>query len=284
MSSAGPLAMLCGGGSLPQAVADAAARSGRKVVLFPFRGAASGGWIERYPHHWCYIGQFGKFVRLAKADGCKDVVFIGSLIRPALWQLRFDWGAIKLLPRVVAAFRGGDNHLLSNTGRFVEEAGFNLIGAHEVAPEILVPAGALGRVQPTDSDRADIAAGFDYLRATGPYDVGQAVVVANKHIVAVEAAEGTDNMLARVAEMRAAGRIRTPLGTGVLVKGPKRGQDLRFDMPSIGPQTVEGTAKAGLAGIAVVAGSTIIAEAEQVVAAADRRKIFVIGDNAGSSR
>jgi DUF1009 family protein len=284
MSSAEPLAMLCGGGSLPQAVADAAARGGRKVVLFPFRGAAGGEWIERYPHHWCYIGQFGKFVRLAKADGCTDVVFIGSLIRPALWQLRLDWGAIKLIPRIVAAFRGGDNHLLSNVAKLVEAEGFHLVGAHDVAPEILVPAGALGRVQPNDSDRADIAAGFDYLRATGPYDVGQAVVVANKHIVAVEAAEGTDNMLARVAEMRAAGRIRTPLGTGVLVKGPKRGQDLRFDMPSIGPQTVELAAKACLAGIAVVAGSTIIAEPEQVVAAADRRKIFVIGDNTGSSR
>ena len=136
-----------------------------------------------------------------------------------------------------------------------EENGFRLLGAHEVAPEILMPEGALGRVQPRERDRADIAFGLDYLRASGPFDIGQAVVVADKHVLAVEAAEGTDAMLARVAEMRASGRVRSAVGTGVLVKAPKRGQDARFDLPSIGPRTVESVARAGLAGIAVVAGS-----------------------------
>ena len=126
--------------------------------------------------------------------------------------------------------------------------------------------------------------GFDYLRATGAFDVGQAVVVAGKHVLAVEAAEGTDEMLARVAEMRANGRVRAPAGTGVLVKAPKPGQDQRFDLPSIGPQTVEGVARAGLAGIAVVAGSTIIAKPEQLIAAADHANIFVIGAPAGTAR
>ena len=126
--------------------------------------------------------------------------------------------------------------------------------------------------------------GFDYLRATGGFDVGQAVVVAGKHVLAVEAAEGTDEMLARVAEMRANGRVRAPAGIGVLVKAPKPGQDRRFDLPSIGPQTVEGAARAGLAGIAVVAGSTIIAEPEQLIAAADHANIFVIGAPAETGR
>ena len=111
----------------------------------------------------------------------------------------------------------------------------------------------------------DIALGFDCLRAIGPFDVGQAVVVAGKHVLAVEAAEGTDQMLARVAEMRANGRLRAAAGSGVLVKAAKPGQDRRFDLPSIGPQTVDGVARAGLAGIAVVAGETIIAEPERVV-------------------
>jgi hypothetical protein len=106
--------------------------------------------------------------------------------------------------------------------------------------------------------------------------------VAGKHVLAVEAAEGTDQMLARVAEMRASGRVNAPVGSGVLVKAPKHGQDLRFDMPSIGPRTVENVARAGLAGIAVVAGSTIVAEPEQLVAAADRAKLFVLGTPAGN--
>jgi len=180
--------------------------------------------------------------------------------------------------------RGGDNHLLSTMGKILEQDGFHLLGAHEVAPEILVPEGVLGRAQPSERDRADIALGLDYLRAAGPYDVGQAVVVAGKHVLAVEAIEGTDQMLARIAQLRTNGRLRAPTGTGVLVKAPKPGQDLRFDMPSIGPLTVEAAAQAGLAGIAVVAGGSIVAEPEKLVAAADRANIFVVGLPAGSER
>ena len=132
-------------------------------------------------------------------------------------------------------------------------------------------------MQPTVRDHADVAFGLEYLRATGAFDVGQAVVVAERHILAVEAAEGTDGMLARVAELRASGRIRAPAGTGVLVKAAKPAQDRRFDLPSIGPRTVEGVVRAGLAGLAVVAGETIVAEPEQTVVAADKAAIFVVG-------
>jgi DUF1009 family protein len=189
-----------------------------------------------------------------------------------------------MLPRIAAAFRGGDDHILGSGVKLIEEQGFRVLGAHEVAPEILVPEGLLGAAQVSDRDRADIALGLDYLRATSPFDVGQAVVVTGKHVLAVEAAEGTDQMLARVADMRANGRVSTPVGSGVLVKAPKLGQDLRFDMPSIGPLTVDGVARAGLAGIAVVAGSTIVAEPAQLIAAADRANIFVIGTPAGGGQ
>ena len=273
----GPLAMLCGGGSLPLAVADRVAAGGRPVVLFPLRGAAEGIAVERFPHHWVHIGQIGKFLRLARAAGCRDVVFIGSLVRPSLWQVHPDLKGLRLLRRVLAAYRGGDNHLLSGMGKVLEDEGLHLVGAHEVAPEILVPEGRLGRVQVSERDRADIDLGLDYLRTAGRFDIGQAVVVAGRHVLAVEAAEGTDAMLARVAEMRASGRVRAPRGTGVMVKAPKPAQDRRFDLPSIGPRTVEGASRAGLAGIAVVAGSTIVAELEQLVAAADRDNIFVVG-------
>ena len=279
-----PLGLICGGGSLPLAVADYVAARGRPVVLFPLHGAAEGTAVERFPHHWLYMGQVGKFLRLARAAGCHDLIFIGNLVRPSIWQVRPDFKALTLLGRVYAAFRGGDNHLLSGMGKLLEQEGFHLIGAHEVAPEILVPEGTLGRVQASERDRADIAFGFEFLRATGPFDVGQAVVVNDRHVLAVEAAEGTDQMLARVAELRANGRLTSAVGSGVLVKAPKRGQDLRYDMPSIGPLTVEGTKRAGLAGIAVVAGSTIVAEPAEFVTAADRADIFVIGAPAGTER
>jgi DUF1009 family protein len=278
----GPLALICGGGTLPLAVADSAKKRGRDLVLFPISGHADPATVSRYRHHWLRVGQFGAFTRLARAAGCRDVVWIGALVRPSLWSLRPDLLAIRSLPKIVRAYRGGDNHLLTGVSKLFEEQGFRLVGAHEVAPEILVPEGALGRVEASEKDREDIAFGFEYLLASGAFDIGQAVVVAGKRIVAVEAAEGTDQMVARVAELRANGRIGVASGIGVLVKAPKPGQDDRFDLPSIGPRTVAGVAGAGLAGIAVVSGKTVIADAESVVREADHAGIFVVGVPLGS--
>jgi DUF1009 family protein len=273
----GPLAIICGGGSLPFAVADAVNKRGRSIVLFGLRGCADPQRVTAYPHHWASLGQFGLFCRLARRERCRDVVFIGSVPRPALWQLRPDFKTLRLLPRVVRLFAGGDDHLLTGVADIFEAHGFRLIGAHEVAPEILMPQGALGRLHPGDGDRSDIAKGLALLRAMSPFDVGQAVVVADGHVLAVEAAEGTDRMLANVAALRAGSRIAATARHGVLVKAAKQGQDRRVDLPSIGPQTVESAGRAALAGIAVVAGSAIIAEPERVVAAADRAGLFVIG-------
>jgi DUF1009 family protein len=273
---AGPLAVICCGGSLPATVARAAARD-RRVVLFPVRGWADPAMLGDAPHHWVRLGQFGRLRRLLRTEGCRDVVFIGTLVRPALHEIRLDFVTAVMLPRLIVAFRGGDDRLLSAIAAIFAEHGFRVLGADQVAPEILVPEGSLGRIQPDARDRADIARALALLAATGPFDIGQAVVVADNRVLAIEAAEGTDGMLARIAALRADGRIRTPPGIGVLVKAPKPGQDRRFDLPSVGPQTVEGAVRAGLAGIAVIAGGTIIAEPQRLVGLADQARIFVHG-------
>jgi len=278
----GPLALICGGGSLPLVVADSVTARGRKVLLFPLRGFAEPNSFAGREHHWVHLGQFGTVARIARENGCRDIVCLGSVVRPSFWRLRPDLFTLKVLPQDAKAFRGGDDHLMSSVGRVIEKHGFRFLGAHEVAPEILVPEGALGSLQPSDQMRDDIALGLDYLRAAGPFDVGQAVVVAKRHVLAVEAAEGTDAMLDRVAQLRATGRIRA--SGGVLVKAPKPTQDRRFDLPSLGPKTVEGASRAGLAGIAVAAGETVVAEPEALVTAADHAKMFVVGVPAGSAR
>jgi UDP-2,3-diacylglucosamine hydrolase len=181
------------------------------------------------------------------------------------------------MPRMVQYFRGGDDRLLSGLAKLIEDGGVRMVGVRDVAPEIIVPEGVLGGLQPSARDYADIARGLKLIAALGPFDVGQAAIVANNHVLAVEAAEGTDNLLARIADLRRQGRVTIPSGVGVLVKAPKPGQDRRFDLPAIGPQTVENVARAGLAGVAVAAGSTIIAEPAQVIAAANRAKIFFVG-------
>jgi DUF1009 family protein len=271
----GPLAIICGGGSLPFAVAEAARRQGRSVILFALRGLADRERVETYPHYWTRLGQFGGFCRKARQAGCRDVVFIGSAVRPSLWQIWPDLAAIRVFPRIIAALRGGDDHLMTGLMKIFEENGFRPLGAHEVAPDILLPEGALGSLQPSSGNRDDIALGLSLLHATGPFDVGQAAVVAGGQVLAIEAADGTDGMLAHLAELRRRGRIRTR--GGVLVKAPKPGQDQRIDLPTIGPQTVEGAARAGLEGVAAIAGGTIIAEPEAVRQAAERARIFVVG-------
>lgn len=273
----GPLGIICGSGSIPLAVAAAVERRGRRVMLFALRGLVDARAVAAYPHCWIAIGQFGRFRRLACAEGCRDLVLVGGLVRPAIRQVRLDWATLVEMPRIIRAFRGGDDHLLTGIGRILEGDGFRLLGAHEVAPDITAPSGALGRHRPDAGAAADIARGFEMLAAMSPFDVGQAVVIGKGHVLAVEAAEGTDAMLQRVAALREAGRIRLPRGVGVLVKAPKQRQDRRFDLPSIGPDTVLHAAQAGLAGIAIVAGGTILAEPQRLVEAADANGLFVLG-------
>jgi DUF1009 family protein len=280
----GALAIICGGGPFPFAVADAALRRGRKVVLFALRGWTDPVAVARYSHYWLGLPQFGRFQRLARQENCREVVLIGTMLRPKLSQLRPDFAALRYLPHVAYLLRGGDDHLLSGIGRVFERHGFRLRGAHEVAPEILLPAGTLGRVRPRERDLADVARGVSLIAAMGPYDVGQAVVVADNYVLAVEAAEGTDRMLARVAELRRARRIPLVRNSGVLIKGPKPGQDRRFDLPSVGTHTIRGAAEAGLAGVAVEAQGAITADLQELIAAADATGLFLVGIAAGDPR
>jgi DUF1009 family protein len=273
----GPLGIICGGGAIPLAVAAAVQRRGRRVMLFALRGFVDAKAVSAYPHCWIAVGQFGRFRRLARAEGCRDLVLVGGLVRPAIRQVRLDWATLVEMPRILRAFRGGDDHLLTGIGRILESDGFRLLGAHEVAPDITAPVGALGLHKPDADAAADIACGFAMLDALSPFDVGQAAVIGKGRILAVEAAEGTDAMLQRVVALRETGRIGLPRGAGVLVKAPKQRQDRRFDLPSIGPETVLHAARAGLAGIAVVADGTIIAEPQRLVEAADKNGLFVFG-------
>ena len=273
----GPLGIICGAGTVPFAVAEAAVRRGQRVMLFALRGWADAQAVAAYPHHWIALGQVGRFCKLARAEGCRDVVLVGGLVRPPITQVRFDWGSLAHLAHIIRSFHGGDDHLLTGVGRIFEIEGFRLIGAHEVAPDIAAPLGAIGRHRPDGDAERDIDLGFSLLAATSPFDIGQAAVVARARVLAVEAAEGTDAMLERIGTLREIGRIGLPRGVGVLVKAPKRRQDRRYDLPSIGPNTIAKAAQAGLAGVAVVAGATIMAEPQRLVDAADRSGLFVVG-------
>jgi DUF1009 family protein len=272
-----PIGLIAAGGVMPFAVADSLTARGINPILFALTGACDPVRVERFRHHWISIGQLGRAVKLFRAENCRDLVFIGTLVRPALSEIRLDWGTLRVLGRVWAAFRGGDDHLLSGIGRILEQDGFRMVGIKDVAPDLLMPEGCLTRAAPDENAAADIVRGRDVLAALSQFDIGQAAVVIDGHVVGVEDIEGTDGLLARVARLRTEGRIRAKAARGVLVKAPKSGQDLRFDLPTIGPRTIEGAAAAQLAGIAIVAGNTIVVEPQAMIEAADAAGLFVTG-------
>jgi DUF1009 family protein len=272
-----PVGLIAGGGVLPFAVADSLLKRGIEPIFFALRGFCDPEKVSRFRHHWIAVGQIGKASRLLRAEKCRDLMFIGTLVRPALSEIRLDWGTVRVLAHVLAAFRGGDDHLLSGIGRILERDGFRMVGIKDIAPDLLMPAGCLSGKTPDQSAQADIVKGQEVLRALSPFDVGQAVVVIDGHVVGVEGIEGTDALLARIVQLRAEGRIRSKSGRGVLVKMPKAGQDLRYDLPTLGPRTVENAGAGGLAGVAVAAGNTLVAEPQALIGAADASGLFVVG-------
>ena len=273
---ADPLAIIAGGGRLPARMAEAVRQSGRPVFVLGLRGIADTE-IQRFPHAWIGLGEIGRLFALLEQHGCRDLVLAGAVSRPHLGDIRFDFGALKRLPDLVRVLRGGDDSVLAGIARFFESHGLRVWGVHEVATELVAPAGILTRRKPAADEEKDIRIGLEAARAIGALDIGQAVVAAEERVVAVEAAEGTDRMLRRVGELRAEGRLRLRRRAGVLVKCAKPQQDLRLDMPTVGLTTVELAAAAGLAGLAIEAGRTLLPERDEAVAAADRLGLFIAG-------
>ncbi|HVP98858.1 MAG TPA: UDP-2,3-diacylglucosamine diphosphatase LpxI [Roseiarcus sp.] len=271
-----PLAVLCGAGAFPLEVSSKAAEAGRTPFLIGIVGTTDAA-IEAYPHVWLRMGEVGKLFGALKEQSIREIVMVGAMTRPEFTDLRLDWGAVKRAADLARLFRKGDNGLLVGLAAIFEGEGVCVVGAHEVAPQLLAPIGPLGSRAPSADDEADISLAAELLAALSRFDMGQGAVVAAGRVLAVEAAEGTDAMLARIGEMRATGRLRLKGPAGVLIKAPKAGQDLRLDMPAIGPQTVAGAAKAQLRGIAVAAGRVLIAERARCARAADAAGLFLSG-------
>ena len=271
--SSAPLAVLAGGGDFPRLVARAARDAGREVIVVAIRGEADPA-IEAFPHRWVARGQLGAILRLFRDAGARDLVIIGGIRDrrlPRPWEL--DVGALLVFLRHLRILRHGDDGLLRKIARIFEARGLRIVGAGEVAPHLLMPAGPLGRLAPDATALADLGLGITAARDHGTRDLGQAVIVVDGRVVAREGRDGTDAMLAAHGATRPAAAPRR----GVLVKLPKPIQDLRLDMPAIGPATVAAAAAAGLSGIAVEAGRTLVAGDRAVADAADHAGLWVFG-------
>ncbi len=266
-----PLGIIAGGGPLPGQVANAARAAGRPVFVAALEGFAEPVIVAPYAHQFFRLGAIGAIRAALKARDCVDVVMIGPVKRPSLLALRPDAEGAKLLAKIGRAAFAGDDGLLAAIIKILNEDGFRVLGAHDILSDVLGPAGLLTATAPDATAMADVQRGLGVLAALGAADIGQACVVQQGIVLAVEAVEGTDAMLARIQS------VARPGPGGVLVKIAKPGQDRRADLPTIGAATIENAAMAGLRGIAFEAGGTILTDRKAMIEAADRTKIFLIG-------
>lgn len=270
------LAILAGGGSAPQRVLDRVQEAGRAYTLIGLEGQAEPTLGNGVPCHWLPLGAGARLVELLRAEAVEEVVFIGRVRRPSLFELRPDSYTLQKLVQIGFAMLGDDG-LLRGIGKIFADEGFRVVGVQDLFTQFLTPPGQLGNIAPSVQDRADMQRAAQIARQLGSADVGQAVIVQQGLVLGLEAIEGTDALIVRAGTLKRAG------GGGVLVKMCKPQQDRRLDLPAIGLATVQAVQAAGLAGIAAEAGSSLFFDREAALAAADAAGLFVYGYAEGAA-
>jgi DUF1009 family protein len=266
----GRIGIVAGCGGLPRRLVESCRAAGRDVFVLALEGAAEPATVRDVPHAWCRIGAAAIGLALLRDNNVTELVLAGGIRRPSLSALRPDWRAAKLFARI--GYRAlGDDGLLSAVVNELEQEGFRIFGADELLDMKPVPEGPLGEIRPDLQSEADIEHGLRVARTLGALDVGQAVIIQQGLVLGVEAIEGTDALLRRCAALRREGP------GGVLVKIEKPGQERRADRPTIGLRTVALAAETGLRGIAVEAEVTIVLDRDEVIRAADRAGLFLVG-------
>lgn len=263
------LGIVAGSGELPRQLIRSCREQGRRVFVIALKNHCDPETVAGVDHAWVRIGAGGASIRLLRQAGVTELVMAGAVKRPGFWALMPDWRTLRFL--MGGWLNKGDDGLLSAVVRTLEaEEGFRIVGAHQVRPELLSPEGVLGRVEPSADDQRSIETAVRAAKDLGAADKGQAAVGRDGDVVALEGPDGTDAMLTRLIDSGDA-------TGGVLAKMTKPGQETRVDLPTIGLRTVVNAYKAGLKGIVVEAGSSIIVDREDVLAKADELGLFVQG-------
>ena len=264
------IGIVAGAGDIPERVIAACREQGRDPFVIGLADQADPASFSRPPDAWIRLGEAGTGVELLRSAGAEEVVLVGGVRRPPFRSLRPDAWTARLLLRVGRSYYR-DGSVLRAISDALEAEGLRVVAPEAFAASLAAEARIYTSRAPNQAQRTDIARGLEVARALGALDVGQAVVVQQGRVIGVEAAEGTDALIARCGELLLPGE------GGVLVKACKPGQDTRTDLPTIGPRTVANAARAGLAGIAVAAGRALIVDSDEVVHAADAAGMFVIG-------
>jgi DUF1009 family protein len=265
---------MAGAGDLPRLLAEKCRADGQDYLVVQFPGVPL-DWAEDHPVEAVQFEKFGHIFKTLRAHGCTRVAFAGAMARPRLNPTRFDRKFLSVAPTLLSALKGGDDAALRAISKVLEDEGFTVIAAHSVLGSLIVEAGILTKARPSDEDKADAARAQAIVDALGAVDVGQGAVVAQGICLAVESIQGTDRMLQFVADTADGFRPDPKGGKGVLYKGVKPDQDRRMDIPTVGPDTVDMAARAGLAGIVMEAGEIQVLDLPQTIAQADAQGLFL---------
>lgn len=276
MQADGPIAIIAGSGQLPIQLVEHLERTGQDYRVLAFRGFAAPE-LRRHAHATADLLDLKTIMSVLEGWRPRAVSLVGAVRRPGFSALLGAYSLLRNRQEVKEVIARGDDQVLRGAVMLLEERGHKVVGAHELAPGLVAAPTLTGKLAPQEDDRQAIAVGLDLLHSLSAFDIGQAAIVAREHVLAVEGPEGTDGMLRRVRKLRQSWfGLRRQKEGGVLIKAAKRGQDLRVDMPTIGPRTVVEAAQAGLSGIAVGAGSTLVLDQEKSLATADRLGLFLI--------
>jgi UDP-2,3-diacylglucosamine hydrolase len=273
---AGPIAILAGAGQLPIQLVNHLERTGQEVRVLAFRGFADTE-LQRRAHATVDLLDLKTITSTLEGWQPQAVSLVGAVRRPGFSALLSAYSLLRNMHEVREVITRGDDQVLRGAVMLLEERGHRVVGAHELAPDLVASRSLTGKLTPNADDRETIGFGLDLLISLSAFDIGQGAVIARRHVLAIEGPEGTDRMMRRVMKMRQSwfGLGRREEG-GVLIKAAKRGQDLRVDMPTIGPRTIVEAAKAGLTGIAIGASSTFVLEQEKTLHTADRLGLFLV--------
>jgi hypothetical protein len=278
------LGILAGGGQLPALIIEACRTSGRAYYVIAFKDQADPQVVSDSPHAWMRLGAAGKTISLLKEHGVTELVFAGSIRRPSMSQIYPDMWAAKFLAHSGVLALGDDGFLKTLIKTLERKLGFSVVSPDSLIPGLLAESQLYSPMAPSSQDQIDIRTAVQAALELGRQDIGQAAIAHGGQVLALESSSGTDAMLNRVADNRAGDRSGTnetagmeTRSGGVLAKVAKPQQELRIDLPTIGIQTLDNAAKAGLNGIVIEAGRALVIDKQAMFSRADELGLFVLG-------
>jgi UDP-2,3-diacylglucosamine hydrolase len=263
------IAIIAGSGDLPEKVLASAKAAGKEPFLICLKGQAREGIDSLAPSIWISLGQVGKAVDFMKEHQITEIVMIGAVNRPSLSSLQVDKKGKQLLARIAKGKILGDNKILTIIVKFFEDEGFKVVGADELAADLLVMKGVLTNIKLTPQDEVDAKIAEEVLSSLSAYDIGQSIIVENGTVLGIEAVEGTDELIKRCS------KLKKNQKSGILVKFAKVGQERKADLPTLGPQTIRNLAKAGFRGVIFKAESTLIVDRKKLIEIATAKGLIL---------